>query len=131
MPRFIILLQLGCSESQVAGTGPGIAETTGAQEDGVQACQLLDLPATKKTVNRDETSRVLLLGGGAGEGWVKEMECKPASFSTSLPPRRLSTGTRQAEFCFFVGGGGGGVKRWSASLPASQPQSEQAGCQQE
>lgn len=69
MPRFIILLQLGCSESQVAGTGPGIAETTGAQEDGVQACKLLNLPATKETVNRNETSRVLFFCGEGGGGF--------------------------------------------------------------
>ena len=47
MPSFIILLQLGCSESQVVGTGPRIAEASGAQEDGMQACQLLNLPATR------------------------------------------------------------------------------------
>lgn len=30
MPSFIVLLELGCSELQVAGTGPGIAEAASA-----------------------------------------------------------------------------------------------------
>lgn len=51
MPSLIVALQLGCAESQMARTGPGIAEATGAQEDRVQARQLLNLPATPNTLH--------------------------------------------------------------------------------
>ena len=51
----------------MAGTGPGIAETAGAQEDGMQAGQLLNLPRTRQIVSTNKTSGVCE-GGRTREG---------------------------------------------------------------
>ena len=73
MPSFIVLLELGCSKSQVASTGPGVAEAAGAQKDAVQACQVFNLPAPNrlsrgmKEAGLKERGREGR-GGGGGRG---------------------------------------------------------------